>query len=58
MGNRFSRLWAPAAFVAIASLSLLAQAPAPPTDQATVDAAAKRAADRIRALQREYDTLA
>ena len=58
MGNRFSRLWAPAAFVAIASLSLLAQAPAPPTDQATVDAAAKRAADRIRALQRESDSLA
>ena len=58
MGNRFSRLWAPAAFVAIASLSLLAQAPAPPTDQATVDAAAKRAADRVRALQRESDSLA
>lgn len=58
MENRFSRLWAPAAFVAVASLSLLAQAPAPPTDQAAVDAAAKRAADRIRSLQRESDSLA
>jgi len=58
MANHFSRVWAPVAFVAIASLSLLAQAPAPPTDQATVDAAAKRAADRIRALQRESDSLA
>src|SRR5262245_32821687 len=60
MGKRSSKVWTPAALVmiAVASLSLLAQAPAPTTDQSAVDAAAKRAADRIRALQRESDSLA
>ena len=58
MANRCSRLWAAGPFVVIASLSLLAQAQAPPTDQSAVDAAAKRAADRIRGLQRESDSLA
>src|SRR4029078_8618121 len=41
-----------------ASLSLLAQAQAPVTDQSAADAASRRAADRIRALQRESDLLA
>lgn len=58
MANRFSRVWGPGAFVVIASLSVLAQAQTPTTDQSAVDAAAKRAADRIRALQRESDSLA
>jgi len=46
------------AIVVGASLSLLAQAQAPVTDQSAADAASRRAADRIRALQRESDLLA
>ena len=58
MGNRCFDVLPSVALIAVASLSLLAQAPAPATDQSAVDAAAKRAADRIRALQRESDSLA
>src|SRR6476620_10847578 len=41
-----------------ASLSLSAQSSAPASEQSTADAAAKRAADRIRALQKESEALA
>jgi len=58
MASRCSRLLPAVALVAIATLSLLAQAQAPAPDQSAVDAASKRAADRIRALQRESDSLA
>lgn len=58
MASRCSRLLPAGALVAIATLSLLAQAQAPASDQSAVDAASKRAADRIRALQRESDSLA
>ncbi len=47
-----------AAIVAVASLSVLAQTQAPASEQSAADAASKRAADRIRALQRESDSLA
>ena len=43
--------------VLAAALSLAAQSPAP-TDQSATDAASKRAAERIRALQKESDALA
>jgi septal ring factor EnvC (AmiA/AmiB activator) len=58
MGSRCFNLLASVAVLVAASLSVLAQAPAPATDQSAVDAASKRAADRIRALQRESDSLA
>jgi septal ring factor EnvC (AmiA/AmiB activator) len=45
------------ALLVAATLSLSAQAPAPTTDQSAADAS-KRAADRIRALQKESDALA
>jgi septal ring factor EnvC (AmiA/AmiB activator) len=50
----------PSVAIVVVSLSVLAQAqaPTPATDQSAVDAASKRAADRIRALQRESDSLA
>jgi septal ring factor EnvC (AmiA/AmiB activator) len=44
------------AIVAATGLSILAQAPA--SDQSAVDAASKRAADRIRSLRKESDALA
>jgi septal ring factor EnvC (AmiA/AmiB activator) len=53
-GRSFKLL--PVVLASIATLSLGAQAPS--TDQSAVDAAQKRAADRIRALQRESDSLA
>ena len=56
MESRCSNLLASIAVAAVATLSLGAQAPA--TDQSAVDAAQKRAADRIRALQRESESLA
>ncbi len=53
----FSRWSAAAGLSALAATALLAgQAPAP--DRAAADAAAKRAGERIRALQRESDALA
>src|SRR4030095_13879338 len=58
MESRFSKVLPPGALVIIMSLSLMAQAQAPATDQPAVDAASKRAADRIRALQKESDSLA
>ncbi|MGH9371120.1 MAG: murein hydrolase activator EnvC family protein [Vicinamibacterales bacterium] len=49
-------------FAALAALALhvvvLAQTPPPRTDRERADAAAKRTADRLRALQREADALA
>jgi len=56
MESRCSNLLASIAVAAVATLSLGAQTPA--TDQSAVDAAQKRAADRIRALQRESESLA
>jgi len=58
MANRFSRRLASAALAIITSVSAIAQSQAPATDQSAVDAASKRAADRIRALQKESDSLA
>ena len=55
MGNRSSRLLAAA--VVLVSATLAAQAP-PAQDRARADAAARRAAERIRTLQREADALA
>ena len=46
-----------AAIVVVATVSLVSQSPAT-TDQAAADAASKRAAERIRALQKESDALA
>jgi septal ring factor EnvC (AmiA/AmiB activator) len=46
------------AFLVAATFSLFAQTPAPTSDQSTADAASKRAAERIRALQKESDALA
>ncbi|MFL6280640.1 MAG: murein hydrolase activator EnvC family protein [Vicinamibacterales bacterium] len=61
MARLFSRLsacsFAAATFLLAAGLSPSAQAPAA-NDQSSTDAAAKRAADRIRALQKESDALA
>ncbi len=58
MANRFSEVVARGAAVCAlaASATLLAQAPAP--DPNAADAAAQRAAERIRALQRESEGLA
>lgn len=56
MGNRSSRLSWIAALAAAASMALAAQAPAP--ERSAADAASQRAAERIRALQRESDALA
>lgn len=58
MGNRSFKLLPAVILAGIATLSLQAQSQAPSTDQSAVDAAQKRAADRIRALQRESDSLA
>ena len=58
MANRFSRLLAAGALVIITIVSAIAQSQAPAADQSAVDAASKRAADRIRALQKESDSLA
>lgn len=58
MANRFSRLLAAGALVIITIVSAIAQSQAPAADQPAVDAASKRAADRIRALQKESDSLA
>jgi len=57
MANLSSRLLA-VGLALSATLSLPAQSPAPATDQNAADAASKRAADRIRALQRESESLA
>ncbi len=56
MGNRSSRLTWIAALAAAASVTLAAQAPVP--ERSAADAASQRAAERIRALQRESDALA
>lgn len=58
MANRFSRLLAAGALVIVTIVSAIAQSQAPAADQPAVDAASKRAADRIRALQKESDSLA
>jgi murein hydrolase activator len=58
MASRFSETVLTCGLVLVASLSLVAGAQAPATDQSAIDAASKRAADRIRALQRESDSLA
>jgi septal ring factor EnvC (AmiA/AmiB activator) len=57
MANLSSRLLA-VGLALSATLSLPAQSPAPATDQNAADSASKRAADRIRALRRESDSLA
>jgi murein hydrolase activator len=58
MANRFSKVIAPgvAVFALAASVTTMAQAPAP--ERSAADAAAQRAAERIRALQRESEALA
>src|SRR5580765_6381937 len=63
MANRFSsgqatRLLAAGALVILTIVAAIAQSQAPAADQSAVDAASKRAADRIRALQKESDSLA
>ncbi len=58
MANHFSRLLAAGALVIVTIVSAIAQSQAPAADQPAVDAASKRAADRIRALQKESDSLA
>jgi murein hydrolase activator len=58
MASRFSETVLACGLVLVASLSVVAGAQAPATDQSAIDAASKRAADRIRALQRESDSLA
>ena len=58
MANRFSRLLAAGGLAVITIVSAIAQSQAPAADQPAVDAASKRAADRIRALQKESDSLA
>jgi septal ring factor EnvC (AmiA/AmiB activator) len=58
MANRSSKVIAPgvAVFALAASVTTMAQAPAP--ERSAADAAAQRAAERIRALQRESEALA
>ena len=59
MASHSSRLISATTVLAVATLCLAAQSPpGPSADQGTADAASKRAADRIRALQRESDALA
>lgn len=58
MASHSSRLISAVAVLATATLSLVAQSPTSSPDQGGADAASKRAADRIRALQRESDGLA
>src|SRR4051794_17649758 len=57
MANLCSRLMAAGTLVVLITLSLSAQTPGSPGDQPT-DAVSKRAAERIRALQKESDALA
>jgi septal ring factor EnvC (AmiA/AmiB activator) len=54
----FSRTALAATLLVAATLSLSAQSPASTTDQSAADIASKRAAERIRALQKESDALA
>jgi murein hydrolase activator len=56
--NRGASPLAAATLLVAATLSLSAQSPASTADQSAADAASKRAADRIRALQKESDALA
>jgi murein hydrolase activator len=58
MASHSFRWVSAAAVLASLTISLGAQTPGPSLDQATADAASKRAADRIRALQRESEALA